>query len=52
MRNLQRSPRELANALNRAIRNRIARGARPEAKLVQRALREVGVDPRTLGQMP
>src|SRR5262249_364105 len=48
MRNLSRPRRELASAINQAIRGRIARAATEEARLVARALRTVGVDPQTL----
>src|SRR5262249_32652003 len=48
MRNLSRPRRELASAINQAIRGRIARAAAEEARLVARALRTVGVDPQTL----
>ena len=48
MRNLNRSVRDLTDALNESIRGRIAAGRSPSAKLVNEALRTVGVDPETL----
>lgn len=48
IKNLNRGPRDLANALNKSIRGRIARGATPEAKIVADALKKAGFDPRTL----
>ena len=52
MRNLNRPDRVLADAINRSIRGRIAKAATPEAQLVNRALTEVGINPKTLSQMP
>jgi hypothetical protein len=52
MQSLNRPTRDLANSLNRSIRARIASGSSPEAQLVQRALRVMGIDPATLAQMP
>jgi hypothetical protein len=48
MRNLNRSPRKLADAINKAIRGRIARAATEDARLVADALREAGFNPKTL----
>ncbi|WP_316231123.1 SpvB/TcaC N-terminal domain-containing protein [Bradyrhizobium sp. SZCCHNR1051] len=48
LRNTNRSPRELANAVNRSIRGRIAREATDETKIVARAMRATGIDPKTL----
>lgn len=48
MRNLNRPKRELTDAINESIRGRIARGATAETQLMQRALREVGINPQTL----
>ncbi|MFF4606443.1 SpvB/TcaC N-terminal domain-containing protein [Streptomyces sp. NPDC001339] len=52
MTSLNRTPRKLADAINSAIRRRIATGATTEAGLVNRALRTVGIDPSTLTQLP
>ncbi len=48
LKNTNRSTRDLANAVNKSIRGRIARAASDETKIVARALREAGFDPRTL----
>ncbi|MCG7405327.1 SpvB/TcaC N-terminal domain-containing protein [Caballeronia zhejiangensis] len=48
MKNTNRVPRKLADAINKAIRGRIAREATGEAKIVAKALREAGFDPKTL----
>jgi hypothetical protein len=54
IKNLDRSPRDLADAVNKSIRGFIARAgagskaASGEASLVARALREIGVDAKTL----
>jgi RHS repeat-associated protein len=48
LKNTKRSARDLANAVNKSIRGRIARAASDDAKIVARALREAGFDPKTL----
>jgi hypothetical protein len=54
MKNLNRSPRELADAVNKSIRGFItragagSRAATEEASLVARGLREIGVDTKTM----
>lgn len=54
IKNMDRSPRDLADAVNKSIRGFIARAgagskvATEDASLVARALREIGVDSKTL----
>ncbi|MEO8529933.1 MAG: hypothetical protein ABI459_01805, partial [Deltaproteobacteria bacterium] len=48
MRNTRRTPRVLANAINKSIRGRIGRAATADAKLVSDALKEIGINPKTL----
>jgi hypothetical protein len=52
MRVLTGTNRELANSLNNAIRGRIARGATPEARLVNKAFKVLGIDPEGLVAVP
>jgi RHS repeat-associated protein len=51
MTSLNRTPRQLATAINGAIRGRIATAATAETQLVSRALRVMGMDPATLTQV-
>ena len=44
MKNLDRTARKLADAINKAYWGRIRRGASPEARLLQRAYKEIGLD--------
>ena len=45
---LNRPARKLADAVNKSVRGRIARGATEDAELVAKALREIGINPKTL----
>lgn len=48
MRKLNRPPRKLADAINKSIRGRIGRAATTDAKIVSDALKEIGINPKTL----
>jgi Domain of unknown function (DUF4157) len=52
MRNLNRPVPALRDAINESIRGRIERAATPDAKLVNEALRVIGVDPEGLSVRP